>query len=78
MLAVITGASRGLGRLCAHELAAHGANLLLVARDQAALVAVGNEIRSKNPGRQVTTLARDLSDPDAPQCVRETAEQIGR
>jgi NAD(P)-dependent dehydrogenase (short-subunit alcohol dehydrogenase family) len=78
MLAVVTGASRGLGRLCAHELAAHGANLLLVARDQAALVAVGMEIMLKNPSSKVTTLARDLTDPDAPQCVRETADQIGQ
>jgi Tropinone reductase 1 len=45
MLAIVTGASRGLGRLCAGEVAAHGANLLLVARDQMALAEVVAEIR---------------------------------
>jgi short-subunit dehydrogenase len=77
MLAVVTGASRGLGRLCAYELAAHGADLLLVARDQAALADVAREIRAKFPGRRVTTRGCDLSDPEAPLYVREAAEQLG-
>ena len=78
MLAVITGASRGLGRLCASELAAHGANLLLVARDQMALDAVAAEIKSKYPARKIKTLGCDLRDPDAPQHVRDAADQFGR
>jgi NAD(P)-dependent dehydrogenase (short-subunit alcohol dehydrogenase family) len=77
MLAVVTGASRGLGRLCAHELAAHGADLLLVARDEAALADVACEIRAKCPGRRVTTLNCDLGDSEAPRYVREAAEQLG-
>jgi NAD(P)-dependent dehydrogenase (short-subunit alcohol dehydrogenase family) len=77
MLAVVTGASRGLGRLCAHELAAHGADLLLVARNQAALADVAREIKAWRPERQVTTLGCDLSDREAPQYVCETAEQHG-
>jgi len=67
MLAVVTGASRGLGRLCARELAAHGADLLLIARDQMALADAAVEIKVKYPGREVTTLGCDLGDPDAPQ-----------
>lgn len=78
MLAIVTGASRGLGRLCARELAAHGANLLLIARDEAALVEVAAEIRATNPGREVTTLGCDLGDSDAAQRVCEAAHQLGR
>ena len=78
MLAVVTGASRGLGKLCAGELAAHGANLLLVARDQMALADGAAEIKGKCPGREVTTLGCDLSDPDAPQLVREIADRLGQ
>ena len=77
MLAVVTGARRGLGRLCAFELAAHGADLLLVGRDQVALADVASEIRAKCPRRRVTTLARDLSDPEAPRYVREAADRLG-
>jgi len=77
MLAVVTGASRGLGRFCAHELAAHGADLLLIARDQAALADVAREIIAKCPGRRVTTLSRDLGEAEAPRYVREAAEQLG-
>ena len=78
MLAIVTGASRGLGRLCARELAAHGVNLLLVARDQMALAGVAGEIGVKYPSREVTTLGCDLSDPNAPQRVREAADQLGQ
>jgi NAD(P)-dependent dehydrogenase (short-subunit alcohol dehydrogenase family) len=78
MLAVVTGASRGLGRSCARELAAHGADLLLVARDQMGLADVAAEIKVKYPGREVTTLVCDLGDSDAPQRVRESADQLGQ
>jgi short-subunit dehydrogenase len=77
MLAVVTGASRGLGRRCACELAAHGANLLLIARDQIALADVAAEIRAKYPGREVTTFGCDLGHPTAPGRVRESANQLG-
>jgi NAD(P)-dependent dehydrogenase (short-subunit alcohol dehydrogenase family) len=77
MLAVVTGASRGLGRLCAHELGAHGADLLLVARDQMALSDVAAEIKMKFPKRSVATLGCDLGDPEAPRYVREAAERLG-
>src|ERR1700730_18241710 len=77
MLAVVTGGSRGLGKLCAGELAAHGANLLLVARDQPALADVASEIKAKYPARQVTTLSCDLGDPDASRRLRETADRLG-
>jgi len=77
MLAVVTGASRGLGRLCARGLAAHGADLLLIARDEAALAEVAGEIRAECPGRQVATLGCDLDDAEAPRRVFEAAEQHG-
>jgi 3-oxoacyl-[acyl-carrier protein] reductase len=77
MLAIVTGASRGLGRLCARELAAHGANLLLIARDQMALSDAAVEIRAKCPERDVTTFGCDLADPEAPLYVREAAERLG-
>jgi NAD(P)-dependent dehydrogenase (short-subunit alcohol dehydrogenase family) len=77
MLAVVTGANRGLGRLCAGQLAAHGADLLLIARDEAALAEVAGEIEAINPRRRVTTLSCDLGDAEAPQRVREAAEWHG-
>ena len=77
MLAVVTGASRGLGRFCAHDLAAHGADLLLIARDRPSLADVVYEIRTKCPGRRVRTLMCDLGDPEALRYVRKAAEQLG-
>src|SRR6516165_2095667 len=77
MLAVVTLASRGLDRFCAHDLAAHGADLLLIARDRPSLADVVYEIRTKCPGRRVRTLMCDLGDPEALRYVRKAAEQLG-
>jgi 3-oxoacyl-[acyl-carrier protein] reductase len=51
--------------------------LLLIARDPTALVDVAVEIKAKYPGRQVTTFGCDLGDSNAPQRVREAADQLG-
>ena len=60
-LAVITGASRGIGRSLARELARAGCNLLLTALEEDELTSFSNELRSEFPP-SVTTMACDLSD----------------
>jgi NAD(P)-dependent dehydrogenase (short-subunit alcohol dehydrogenase family) len=57
-VAIVTGASRGIGRAIAVHLARHGADVLLTARDEATLNAVAAEIRGL--GRQAVVCAVDL------------------
>jgi len=47
-IAVITGASAGLGKAFAAQLAARGFDLLLVARDGARLAAIGAELAARH------------------------------
>jgi NAD(P)-dependent dehydrogenase (short-subunit alcohol dehydrogenase family) len=57
--ALVTGASRGLGRALAEQLAAAGARVVLVARSEAELSVVVDAIRSK--GGEAHGLAFDVS-----------------
>lgn len=59
-VALITGASRGIGRAVALELARLGAHLVLVARTQGALEEVDDEVRAA--GGSATLLPLDLRD----------------
>ncbi len=61
MLALITGASSGIGRDMARELAKVGYNLALVARNQEGLDQIKNELEKEYPNIKVQTLAMDLS-----------------
>jgi|TARA_R110002095_G_scaffold659_5_gene3118 NAD(P)-dependent dehydrogenase (short-subunit alcohol dehydrogenase family) len=62
-LALITGASRGIGRAVALALAAEGAHVILVARTVGALEEVDDEIRKA--GGTATLVPLDLTDFDA-------------
>ncbi|TAM65677.1 SDR family oxidoreductase [Mycobacterium sp.] len=60
--AFVTGASSGIGRALAAELAGVGHNLVLVARRRARLEALAAELRDRY-GIRVDVLTCDLSDP---------------
>lgn len=68
--ALVTGASRGLGRAVAQALAEAGADLILVGRDEAALEQARHELSAT--GRRVAAVAGDLATPAGTQRVCET------
>ena len=61
-LALVTGASRGIGAATAEALAAAGAHVVLTARDTKALEAVEERIHAA--GGQATIAPLDLTEPD--------------
>jgi NAD(P)-dependent dehydrogenase (short-subunit alcohol dehydrogenase family) len=70
-VAVITGASKGLGKAMAQALAAEGARVALVSRDQALLETVAAEIGAA--GGEARVFPADVSDEDQ---VRRAADAI--
>jgi 3-oxoacyl-[acyl-carrier protein] reductase len=73
-LAVVTGASKGIGQAVARELAAEGCNLLLTARDQAALEGLATELRAKH-GVEVEISVQDLATQDGQEALAALAGQ---
>jgi short-subunit dehydrogenase len=61
--AVITGASRGLGRALAAGLARAGYDLVIDARDGDALANARNTIAEQAPGTAITAVPGDITDP---------------
>lgn len=60
--AVVTGATRGLGRAFAHALAEAGADIIVVGRDEAAAALVEVELAER--GRQSLTVIADMTSRD--------------
>ena len=75
-LAVVTGASRGIGRAIARSLAAEGFDLLLVARTRPDLEAVASEARAV--GRTADVLPMDVGEPGAPSALFSHLDAVGR
>jgi 3-oxoacyl-[acyl-carrier protein] reductase len=76
-VALVTGASQGLGRAIAETLAAAGATVALVARSADKLAQVAAAIRSA--GGKAEEFPCDVSAPEAPQqAVDAVVEKLGR
>ena len=77
--ALITGASRGLGRALADGLAAAGYSLVIDARDAGALARAAAGIRAGRPspaGAEVIAVPGDITDPAHRSALRVAAGQI--
>ena len=70
---MVTGATGGIGKATAAELARQGATVLAVARDADRGAAAVADIRAAVPGARLELLVADLSDLSA---VRKLAEQV--
>lgn len=76
-VAIVTGASRGIGAGIAHELAAEGCDVVLAGRDSAALTSIAADVRKH--GRRALTHAADLRELDASAGLVEAARaEFGR
>lgn len=75
-VALVTGASQGIGRELAACLAAERFDLVLLARDEAKLSAAAEQLRS-GFGVEVALLGRDLAEPGAAERVRAFADEHG-
>jgi len=77
LVALVTGASYGLGRNFAEELAARGYNLVLVDLPTAPLEQVAEAIITKH-GVEVTTHGADLSDQSAVENIIQKIQALPR
>jgi NAD(P)-dependent dehydrogenase (short-subunit alcohol dehydrogenase family) len=71
--AVVTGGSKGLGLAIAEEYAKSGADVAILARDQATLNDAKAKILAGAPGRKIAAISCDVSKADA---IRRTYDQI--
>jgi short-subunit dehydrogenase len=71
--ALVTGASSGIGRELARLLAADGIDLVLVARNEAALNALAAQLGHV----RVEVLTSDLSDPDSAAILASSVDRLG-
>ena len=76
--ALVTGASAGIGRELAVQLAARAGTLVLLARRAERLEELRADLLAQHPGLQVVARPADLSDEgDVARVVADVHEQVG-
>lgn len=76
--ALVTGASRGIGRAIAFALAGEGANVVLSSRKQEALEQVAGEIKAAVPGARLLVKVAHVAHQDQAQaCVEAAVAEFG-
>ena len=76
-VALVTGASQGIGRACALALAESGAHVALAARNEEKLAAVVKEVEGK--GGQAGAFRMDVSDEDSVKgAVKAALDRFGK
>ena len=76
-VALVTGASVGIGRAIAAELLGLGADVMLVARDQGQLDTTRDELQDEFPEAEVLAFAADVSDAEQRREVFDWVEDLG-
>ncbi len=76
-IAVVTGASSGIGRAVVAQLAKEGANIVLIGRDENALLQVLTDF-GLNPQRHLTLTKDLLDDEAASEIVSSVISRFGR
>ena len=78
-VAIVTGASRGIGRAIAVEMCREGADVALVGRDRASLEETAGECAAVRPGAVAEVLVADVADQAAVDgAVDATMKRFGR
>lgn len=75
--ALVTGASVGIGRAIAAELLGLGAEVLIVARDEAQLAATAGELAEEFGGEAVRHFAADVGDAEQRREIFDWVEDLG-
>lgn len=76
-VALVTGASVGIGRAIAAELLGLGADVLIVARDAGQLETTATELAEEHADREVRHFAADVGDVEQRQEIFDWLEDLG-
>jgi len=77
-IAVVTGATSGIGLVAAEELAAHGAEVIMAVRDTARGEVLAASIIGKHPGANISVSALDLASLASIRAFATWAEALPR